>query len=1182
MPGSSSAATVTFDYTGGAQTWTVPYGVTSATFELYGAQGRGFGPGASSQPGKGGWSKATVPVTPNSDIQIRVGGQGVANAGGYNGGGDGGYGGGGATDVRVGGSALADRILVAGGGGGGGWSCLNNSVTVIAVGGYGGGLNGGSGSNTGCSPSGSGGTQSAGGSPGGSLGQGGSGGPSGGGGGYYGGGGSIEGYSNGGPGGGGSSYGPPGFLTASGLRDGNGLATVTYEVTDTRNLFASSVGPGDGYVTSSPAGIDCGVDGAPGHDDCIEAYGKDQPVTVTAIPSPGSVFDQWIFGPCQGSTQPTCSTTLNQSDPAQAKIVSARFKIAPVTETYQYTGEVVRWTMPYGASSATIDLYGAQGGGTGGRYNPGKGGRATATISPAGGTVYWLRVGSAGGLNSGGFNGGGSASSWSEDFLGFGGGGATDLRSGNDTLAARVLVAGGGGGSGLQCSDPSVVGTGGAGGGTVGGSGSMNFNEGDNYPPGCNITNGTGGSQTRKGSFSYAYPEWNDGGPQNVGGSGFGGGGGGYYGGGAGQGGPGGGGSSYGPPGYTTESGVRDGNGLAIMTYTVTDTKGLETSVSGPGDGFISAEPTGIDCGTTPSHGTCYSVYGTGQPVVLTANPDEASLFNGWGGDCSGTQLTCTVTLTQARSVTASFSHGPRKLTVTPQGNGSGTVTSNPTGVTCGSTCEASFPYGNPVTLTQEASTGSDFTGWTGACSGTGSCTVSMDQIRSVGATFTLEKRTLSLVKFGNGSGGVASNPAGIDYPAGSAPCPAEGQCLSAQFNYGTEVTLASTAFAGSTVADWGGDCDALPAGQDCILTLDQDRTAEVDFVLQKRTLEVSQAGSGSGAVTSTPVGIDCGSDCTGEYDFGSTVTLSADPDPHSLFTGWEGACSGIAECVVTMDQARAVTAEFALEKRTLDVSRTGSGSGTVMSQPAGVACGTQCDGIEFDYGAEVELSANPAVGSDFTGWTGDCAGSGTTCVVTMDEARTVVAEFDLQKRTLSVTSSGSGSGSVVTDPVGPDFDFGTNVTLEAIPAKGSTFAGWSGDCSGILPTCTLNMSNVRTVDARFISAPKPPDAAPVIRQLKVSPGKVPLKGRKKSAIRRKGPTIRIRVSEASTIRFSLRGKGRTMNFNRVRKSGPGKIRIPARIRRKLRPGKVTLVAVATDHAGQKSRPRKASFRIVG
>jgi len=82
-------------------------------------------------------------------------------------------------------------------------------------------------------------------------------------------------------------------------------------------------------------------------------------------------------------------------------------------------------------------------------------------------------------------------------------------------------------------------------------------------------------------------------------------------------------------------------------------------------------------------------------------------------------------------------------------------------------------------------------------------------------------------------------------------------------------------------------------------------------------TLTVNLAGAGTGTVTSNPAGIDCGSDCTELYT-GGTVTLSAVEDSGSLFVGWSGEdCSGTNDCVVTMDQARTVTATFDLDAQT-------------------------------------------------------------------------------------------------------------------------------------------------------------------------------------------------------------------------------------------------------------------------
>ncbi|MFY9823205.1 MAG: hypothetical protein WAM82_17615 [Thermoanaerobaculia bacterium] len=75
-------------------------------------------------------------------------------------------------------------------------------------------------------------------------------------------------------------------------------------------------------------------------------------------------------------------------------------------------------------------------------------------------------------------------------------------------------------------------------------------------------------------------------------------------------------------------------------------------------------------------------------------------------------------------------------LSVSKAGTGSGTVTSSPAGISCGASCSAAFTSGTPVTLTAAPTSGSTFGGWSGACTGTGSCTVTLDADRSVTATF--------------------------------------------------------------------------------------------------------------------------------------------------------------------------------------------------------------------------------------------------------------------------------------------------------------------------------------------------------------------------------------------------------------------------------------------------------------
>ncbi len=159
--------------------------------------------------------------------------------------------------------------------------------------------------------------------------------------------------------------------------------------------------------------------------------------------------------------------------------------------------------------------------------------------------------------------------------------------------------------------------------------------------------------------------------------------------------------------------------------------------------------------------------------------------------------------------------------------------------------------------------------------------------------------------------------------------------------------------------------------------------------------LAVVEAGMGSGTVTSTPAGITCGTSCSSSYTSGTAVTLTATPATGSTFTGWSG-CTGTASCTVTVIATTTVTATFDAPTVALTVTKAGTGSGTVTSTPAGITCGPSCS-TSYPNGTAVTLTASPATGSSFTGWSGGgCSGKG-SCTVTISAGTTVTANFNVR-----------------------------------------------------------------------------------------------------------------------------------------------------------------------------------------
>lgn len=155
---------------------------------------------------------------------------------------------------------------------------------------------------------------------------------------------------------------------------------------------------------------------------------------------------------------------------------------------------------------------------------------------------------------------------------------------------------------------------------------------------------------------------------------------------------------------------------FAVNTYTITAT-------AGAGGGIVCVPPV-VD-------------YGSGSTCTITPDIGYHVLDVLVDGLTVGPLSTYTFTnVTADHAVSAAFAVNTYTITVAKAGTGTGTVTSAPAGISCGADCSAVYDYGTSITLTAIADPDSVFEGWTGACSGGGTCTFAADSDRTVSATF--------------------------------------------------------------------------------------------------------------------------------------------------------------------------------------------------------------------------------------------------------------------------------------------------------------------------------------------------------------------------------------------------------------------------------------------------------------
>ncbi len=206
--------------------------------------------------------------------------------------------------------------------------------------------------------------------------------------------------------------------------------------------------------------------------------------------------------------------------------------------------------------------------------------------------------------------------------------------------------------------------------------------------------------------------------------------------------------------------------------------------------------------------------------------------------------------------------------------NGSGSVTSVPSGVACPGTCSVDYTEGTVVILTAVGDSGFGFDGWSGACTDTGTCNMTMDQAQAVTATFSLlppTPQTLTVTLSGNGT--VSSVPGGINCP---------GTCT-IDFPQDTAVTLTAQADPGSVFMGWSGaGCSGM---EPCVVPMTQPQNVTATFVVPGAEFQQDSGVDGLVALeaehadSNTPQGVHSWSVATSVPGFSGDSAMATTPN---------------------------------------------------------------------------------------------------------------------------------------------------------------------------------------------------------------------------------------------------------------------------------------------------------------
>ena len=354
----------------------------------------------------------------------------------------------------------------------------------------------------------------------------------------------------------------------------------------------------------------------------------------------------------------------------------------------------------------------------------------------------------------------------------------------------------------------------------------------------------------------------------------------------------------------------------------------------------------------------------------------------------------------------------PLSLNVTKVGVGTVTRVPDKTNYLCNETVE----------LTAAPATDWFFQGWSGAVTSTDpTVSVVMTEARDVVATFTndtLYTMNVNVVSNGDGTGGtVTKNP------------------LASSYLYGTEVVLTAAPTLGWSFTGWSGDWTGTDLTPTVPITGNMDITATFDedeYTIE--TLVLADGIGEGGSISVDPL--------QPTYMYGEEVTLTVTINPGWSFIGWEG--EGVSGTNTTlsfpMTQNVAAIAHVEQNQYDLDVGIVNNGVGEEIDNA--VIQDPQQD--TYGYGQEVTLTAAPALGWEFGGWSGAIESTVLTETLLITQDNVVTATFNQQTYALTVTTDGPGTVEIT--PLKDAYIYGDVVTLTPKPDKGYDFVTWTGD----------------------------------------------------------------------------------------------------------------------------------------